>query len=204
MTTAIQLKKIANFSPACYKISRELPNLVSISNLTPNTIHSLGFNDLRIDFLSNAKGFIYLNARHDPLPVDCIPFPNMNICPNIMQPLLSIKPPIGNYAPGPRKMNHVECKGKKPGCYQKQASGNLVPARTDTAPRYGWTKKTCGDPHMLASGVWCSCSPIYMTFDTVDYHKKHTKTDILIQGGNIGITVVEKYKSFTHGGVGVL
>ena len=106
-------------------------------------------------------------------------------------------PPGGE--PGP-----VGCKSKKPGCYQKQASGNLVPARTDTAPRYGWTKKTCCDPHMLASGVWCSCSPIYMTFDTVDYHKKHTKTDILIQGGNIGIAVVEKYKSFTHGGVGVL
>ena len=47
------------------------------------------------------------------------------------------------------------CTGKAKGCYQFQAAGNLVPARTDTAPGGGWTEESCMNTRLLASGKWC-------------------------------------------------
>ena len=51
------------------------------------------------------------------------------------------------------------CSGYSHGCYQFQAAGNLVPARTDTAPPGGWTEESCMNTRLLASGKWCGAAP---------------------------------------------
>lgn len=51
----------------------------------------------------------------------------------------------------------AKCSGLKQGCYQVQASGNLVPARI--IPGIRWTPKTCVDTRNLEGGIWCSGCP---------------------------------------------
>lgn len=51
------------------------------------------------------------------------------------------------------------CSLQPEGCYQIQADGALVPARTDTEPNGGWTQYNCSDTNRLEGGVWCPKNP---------------------------------------------
>ena len=51
------------------------------------------------------------------------------------------------------------CSLQPEGCYQIQADGALVPARTDTEPNGGWTQYNCSDTRALEKGTWCPLNP---------------------------------------------
>ena len=47
-------------------------NLDSITGLKSNTLYSITFNDLALDFMSNNKGEIFFNNKKESLPVSCL------------------------------------------------------------------------------------------------------------------------------------
>jgi len=84
-----------------FTISKSHDNLVSVSNLIPNSSYEIVFNDLALQFLSDSNGVVYINKNKDYLPIDCIPYNDIIIQPGVHNNIKSMNIPIGNYSNEP-------------------------------------------------------------------------------------------------------
>lgn len=96
MTSSVPLPKLTSGS---YHVPLKpiIVGLYSISNLSPNVIYKVDFNDLSLHFYSDSTGTIYFNSKHEPLPIECLPYTTISLSPfnNHKNPLKKV--PSGNY-----------------------------------------------------------------------------------------------------------
>ena len=95
-------KKLERASTNSFYISKGYYNLVSVSNLIPNSSYEISFNDLFLQFLSDSNGIVYINKNKDYLPVACMPYNDIRIQPGIHNNIINMNTPIGNYSNEPR------------------------------------------------------------------------------------------------------